>query len=187
MSSRRLQPFSPRGNLKMTLSVISFGEAQVADHRSRISGGTYRWATVVGALILVCSLSTMGLGGVASASGSSKSVVKLGLVMSLTGVAASSYANGQYGAIARMAADLMIKGLQLAGKNPTHASFISGLRKDCAYTAGGILASPTSMCHFGTLAMLPKQLCTYVVQLQGTHYVLANGGKEICSTRQAQT
>ena len=86
-----------------------------------------------------------------------------------------------------LAADLMIKGLQLAGSNPTRQAFITNLRKDCSYTAGGVLASPTSMCHFATLNMLPKQLCTYIVQLNGTHFVLANGGKLLCSNRQAQT
>ncbi len=92
---------------------------------------------------------------------------------------------GTYGSY--LAADLMIKGLQLAGKNPTRQKFITNLRKDCNYTAEGVLPSPTSMCHFGTLAMLPKQFCTYLVQLRGTHFVLANGGKPLCSIRQAQT
>lgn len=92
---------------------------------------------------------------------------------------------GMYGSY--LAADLMIKGLELAGKNPTRQAFISNLRKDCNYTAGGILSSPTSMCHFATLNMLPKKECTYIVQLKGNNFVLADGGKLICSIRQAQT
>jgi branched-chain amino acid transport system substrate-binding protein len=78
-----------------------------------------------------------------------------------------------------LATGLMIKGLELAGKNPTRQGFISKLRKVTNYTSGGILPA-VSFNHFGTLAMFPKTGCTYVVQLKGKKFVVANGGKEVC-------
>ena len=71
----------------------------------------------------------------------------------------------------------MIYGLQHAGSNANKASFISSLRQVDNYTAGGILASPTTFAHFGTAQMLPKSACSYYVQLQGDHFVTVNGGK----------
>ena len=47
-------------------------------------------------------------------------------------------------------ADLMIKGLQLAGQNPTPSAFISQLRNVSQYTAGGLLPSPVTFTGFGT-------------------------------------
>jgi ABC-type branched-subunit amino acid transport system substrate-binding protein len=79
-----------------------------------------------------------------------------------------------------LSADLMIFGLQHAGASPTPASFIKNLRKVDAYTAGGILAAPTTFEHFGTSAMLDKSDCEYFVQLEGTKFVVANGGKPFC-------
>ncbi|HLG67547.1 MAG TPA: ABC transporter substrate-binding protein [Acidimicrobiales bacterium] len=79
-----------------------------------------------------------------------------------------------------LSADLMIYGLQHAGKNPTPASFISNLRKVGSYNAGGILATPTNFRGLGTKAMLPKSDCEYFVQLQGSRFVTVNGGKTIC-------
>ncbi len=78
--------------------------------------------------------------------------------------------------------DLAIKGLQLAGKNPTPASFISHLRKLGSYDAGGILPSPVTFKGFGTPAMFPKTSCTYYEQLQGDHFVTFSG-KPVCGTR----
>ena len=42
----------------------------------------------------------------------------------------------------------MIKGLELAGKNPTRQAFISNLRKVGNYTAGGLLAKPDHLPTF---------------------------------------
>jgi branched-chain amino acid transport system substrate-binding protein len=85
---------------------------------------------------------------------------------------------GLYGSY--LATDLMIKGLQVAGMNPTRESFISALRNVSDYTANGILPSPTSFTNFGTKAMLPTSACSYFVQLKGNQYVVTNGGKAIC-------
>src|SRR5262249_38292363 len=76
---------------------------------------------------------------------------------------------GLYGSY--IATDLMIKGLQDAGRNPTRSSFISGLRTVTDYTAGGILSSPTSFANFGTVNMLPQTSCQYYVQLKGNQFV----------------
>ncbi|MBO0729096.1 MAG: ABC transporter substrate-binding protein, partial [Acidimicrobiaceae bacterium] len=50
-----------------------------------------------------------------------------------------------------LGADLMIKGLELAGKNPTRQSFMDGLRTVTNYTANGLLANPAnfSLSQFG--------------------------------------
>jgi branched-chain amino acid transport system substrate-binding protein len=92
---------------------------------------------------------------------------------------------GLYGSY--IAVDLMIKGLQVAGKNPTRSSFIKNLRQVSSYNAGGILPSPVTFKGFGTLAMIPKTGCTYVVQLKGSKFVVANGGTPVCGTRMTYT
>jgi hypothetical protein len=79
----------------------------------------------------------------------------------------------------------MIKGLEVAGQNPTHRSFVSNLRKVCSYDVGGLPNLTVTFCHFGTLAMLPKQSCSSFLQLKGNHFVSALGGREFCGTREA--
>jgi hypothetical protein len=79
-----------------------------------------------------------------------------------------------------LGADLMIKGLQVAGQNPTRQSFMTNLRQVTNYTAGGILPSPVSFANFGTAAMLPATSCEYIVQLQGSKFILANNGQALC-------
>jgi len=87
---------------------------------------------------------------------------------------------GLYGSY--ISADLMIKGLQMAGSNPTRSAFITNLRKLKAYNANGILPSPTPMTGFGTEAIVPKVLCGYNMQLQGNKFVVATG-KAVCGKR----
>jgi branched-chain amino acid transport system substrate-binding protein len=79
-----------------------------------------------------------------------------------------------------LGADLMVKGLQVAGQNPTRQAFINNLRQVTGYSAGGILPSPTSFTNFGTKAMLPVTACEYIVQLQTNKFVLANNGQAVC-------
>jgi branched-chain amino acid transport system substrate-binding protein len=81
-----------------------------------------------------------------------------------------------------IAADLMILGLERAGANPTRQSFIGNLRTVSSYDAGGILASPTPLTGFGTKAMLPQQHCAYYLQLEGSQFITANGGKPVCGS-----
>ena len=83
-------------------------------------------------------------------------------------------------------ADLMIRGLQAAGQNPTRQSFITNLRQVTGYTAGGLLPSPTPFSPFGTVDMLPQTYCTYFIQLQGSNFVsVGPGGGPICGSRVA--
>ncbi len=87
---------------------------------------------------------------------------------------------GLYGSY--VSADLMIKGLQMAGKNPTRANFISKLRTLKSYNAGGILPSGTPMTGFGTEAIVPKTLCGYYMQLKGNKFQVYTG-KAVCGKR----
>jgi branched-chain amino acid transport system substrate-binding protein len=84
---------------------------------------------------------------------------------------------GLYGSY--LSANLLIQGLELAGPNATGAAIVKDLRNVGSYTAGGILPSPVSFQHFGTPAMLPKRTCAYVMQLQGSHFVVYKN-KPIC-------
>jgi branched-chain amino acid transport system substrate-binding protein len=80
---------------------------------------------------------------------------------------------------AYLGADVAIKGLQVAGQNPTRASFISALTQVTGYTAGGLLASPVSFNHFGTSEPMS---CAYYVQVAGNTFKTINNGKPICGT-----
>ena len=65
-------------------------------------------------------------------------------------------------------ADLMIKGLELAGKNPTRSGFIADLHKVTDYSANGLFGPVNfSLSDFGKA---PKNLCEYLVQLKGDAY-----------------
>ncbi len=78
-------------------------------------------------------------------------------------------------------ADLMIKGLQLAGKNPTRTAFIDNLHSVTNYSADGLLASANlSLSSFGKP---PATLCGWLVQLQGKAFVpQPSDGKPNCGT-----
>ena len=84
--------------------------------------------------------------------------------------------------VAYIGADLMIKGLELAGKNPTRASFLANLHKVTNYNAEGFFPSSVSFSlkSFGTSAMMPRTYCDYFVQVQGNKYVTINNGKPVC-------
>lgn len=76
-------------------------------------------------------------------------------------------------------AELIVQGLQHTG--PNRAKFISYLRTVHNWTAGGLIEPPgTNFTHFGTVASLPKESCTQVVQVKGKAFVPALGGKLIC-------
>jgi branched-chain amino acid transport system substrate-binding protein len=65
-------------------------------------------------------------------------------------------------------ADLMIKGLELAGKHPTQSSFIADLHQVTDYSANGLFGPVNfSLSDFGRA---PKTLCEYIVQLKGVAY-----------------
>jgi branched-chain amino acid transport system substrate-binding protein len=76
-------------------------------------------------------------------------------------------------------ADLMIKGLELAG-GPNRQAFISKLRQVSDYTAEGLMTTPDIFSHFGTLGMFPKESCTPLLEVKGKAYVPIDHGKAIC-------
>jgi branched-chain amino acid transport system substrate-binding protein len=75
------------------------------------------------------------------------------------------------------AADLMIKGLELAGKNPTRQAFVNGLHKVANYDDGG-LETPVNLTlsHFGKA---PSTLCEYLTQFEGRAFVHST---KVCGT-----
>jgi branched-chain amino acid transport system substrate-binding protein len=73
-------------------------------------------------------------------------------------------------------ADLLVKGLEVAGKNPTRASFISHLRKVTNFTAGGLIGTT----NFEKTHNPPQTLCGYTVQLVG-HKFVPTSTKPACS------
>jgi len=76
-----------------------------------------------------------------------------------------------------LSADLMIRGLELAGRNPTRAAFISNLRKVKSYTAGGLLPNAANFTNFGHLN---KTGCMYVTKVEGTQFVTIHNKKPYC-------
>jgi branched-chain amino acid transport system substrate-binding protein len=68
-----------------------------------------------------------------------------------------------------LGADLMIKGLQMAGSNPTRTSFMTALHGVSSYNADGLLAQPAdlTLANFGKA---PAQKCTWVMQLEGSTF-----------------
>jgi branched-chain amino acid transport system substrate-binding protein len=92
----------------------------------------------------------------------------------VTGVIGTGYTNGW------LSADLFIKGLELAGRNPTRQSYIAALRKVSHYTAGGLLAvaSNLTLAQFGHA---PATNCAYLVRMEGRKFVpVPSSGRPIC-------
>jgi branched-chain amino acid transport system substrate-binding protein len=76
------------------------------------------------------------------------------------------------------AATLIAEGLSVAGKNPTRASFMSGLRKVTNWTDNGLALTPISFVNFG---QSPPTACATYVQFTGTKYVnYPKSGKPFC-------
>jgi branched-chain amino acid transport system substrate-binding protein len=95
-----------------------------------------------------------------------------------------SYANDPSALGTYEAANLIIKGLELAGKNPTRQAFIKNLRKISNYTAGGLLPSPgVTFAHFGTVGMLPKSACSGFLVVTAKGLIPYNNGALICGQR----
>jgi branched-chain amino acid transport system substrate-binding protein len=69
-----------------------------------------------------------------------------------------------------MSADAMIKGLELAGPNPTREAFISKMRNVSNYTVEGLVTTPMIFSHFGTLGMFPKKSCGPELEIKGKDF-----------------
>lgn len=80
---------------------------------------------------------------------------------------------------AYLSSDLMIKGLTVAGQNPTRKSFIDNLTKVSSWNAEGLLPSTVGFDHFGTEE---NTLCGYYTKVQGSQFVTINNGKPFCGT-----
>jgi branched-chain amino acid transport system substrate-binding protein len=76
-------------------------------------------------------------------------------------------------------ADLLIKGLEVAGQNPTRSSFINNLRKVTDYNVEGLA---TNTVNFSTVDTIPNQTCSYYVQLKQKQFIVQNSGKPVCGT-----
>lgn len=75
-----------------------------------------------------------------------------------------------------LSADLIIRGLRDAGKNPTRASFMSALSAVTDYDADGLLPSKVDLSHFGED---PPKSCMYWTQLKGKRFTNA---RLVCGT-----
>jgi branched-chain amino acid transport system substrate-binding protein len=84
-------------------------------------------------------------------------------------------------------ADLMIKGLELAGPNPTRANVIKDLRNLKSYNANGLL--PQSINYSTIFGHDPAQECSWVVQATTTGFKMAGTqpycGKDLPGTSTA--
>jgi branched-chain amino acid transport system substrate-binding protein len=76
-----------------------------------------------------------------------------------------------------ISADLMMKGLEVAGASPTRQSFITNLRGVTGYTAGGLLPEPINF----VFGQDPNPQCGYFVVLHGKSFVPdPSDGKPLC-------
>jgi branched-chain amino acid transport system substrate-binding protein len=80
-----------------------------------------------------------------------------------------------------LSADLMIKGLQVSGPNPTRKSFIDELHQVTNCDGGGLLGTPVSF-NLSDFGQAPQTLCEWYAVLQGNQFVIINGGKPVCGT-----
>ena len=88
-----------------------------------------------------------------------------------TGIPGFGYQHGW------ISTDLMIKGLQVAGENPTRESFITNLRSTTGYTAGGLLPAPINF----VFGQDTTPSCGYFVVLKGSSFVPdPSNGQPIC-------
>jgi branched-chain amino acid transport system substrate-binding protein len=74
--------------------------------------------------------------------------------------------------------DMMIKGLEKAGANPTRQGFIAGVRGLGKYDAAGLTCAPLnlSLADFGKI---DPTSCTWFVSVKNGKFVVLNGGKPV--------
>lgn len=79
--------------------------------------------------------------------------------------------------------DLFIHGMTLAGKNPTPASFINGLRNETDYDPYGLFNPGLNLTQFGkSTATLAAGNCNWLVKLQGSTFDPVSGDDPVCGT-----
>jgi ABC-type branched-subunit amino acid transport system substrate-binding protein len=81
--------------------------------------------------------------------------------------------------------ELMIEGLQLAGKNPTRQAFIADVRHHLSdFTADGfsLPQNAANYTAFGSIAAYPKQNCEYFFRFVPSGYDSYNNGTPVCGS-----
>jgi len=143
-------------NMKVILNATGYGQALITD-TSAVPDAQGAWFSPTGTPVELKTPATTAF------------QAALAKYAHYTGVPDFSWYEGWGGA------DLMIKGLELAGKNPTQAGFITALHKVTNYNLGGLEAPVNlTLAHFGKA---PKQLCGYVAEFKGDTFV---NSQQIC-------
>jgi branched-chain amino acid transport system substrate-binding protein len=83
---------------------------------------------------------------------------------------------------AYLGADVMIKGIQMSGSDPSPSKITTALRTVNSYDGGGILPSPVTFHGYGTPSMFLPNSCEPLFQITSSGYQAANGGKLVCGT-----
>jgi branched-chain amino acid transport system substrate-binding protein len=74
--------------------------------------------------------------------------------------------------------DMMIKGLQAAGKNPTRQGFVDGIRNGGPYDGAGLLCAPLDL-SLASFGKIDKTSCTWFVGVKDGKFKVLNGGKPV--------
>ena len=145
-------------NMKVIINATGYGQALV-DDTSAIPDAQGAWFNAAGAPVELKTKATKAF------------QAALATYAHYTGIPDFSWYEGWGGA------DLMIKGLELAGKNPTQAGFIKALHKVKNYDVGG-LENPVNL-TLSQFGKAPKQLCSYLAQFKGTTFT---NPTKVCGT-----
>ena len=145
-------------NMKVILNATGYGQALLSDS-SAVPDAQGAWFSPAGVPVELKTSATKTF------------QAALAKYAHYTGVPDFSWYEGWGGA------DLMIKGLQAAGKNPTQSGFISALHKVTNYNLGGL--EPPVNLSLSAFGKAPKQLCGYLSQLKNDAF--ANTTK-VCGT-----
>jgi branched-chain amino acid transport system substrate-binding protein len=74
--------------------------------------------------------------------------------------------------------DMMIKGLEAAGKNPTRENFVAGVRGLQNYDGAGLTCQPLTL-SAAKYGKVDPTACTWMVGVKNGKFVMLNGGKPI--------
>ena len=75
-----------------------------------------------------------------------------------------------------IACDLMIHGLETAGRHPTRQGFIDGIRKGGPYDGAGLLCMPLDF-SYASFGKINKTSCTWFVAVKDGKFTVLNHGK----------
>ncbi|MBY8860986.1 ABC transporter substrate-binding protein [Nocardia sp. CA2R105] len=83
-------------------------------------------------------------------------------------------------AVGWLSADLLLHGLEKAGCTATQKQFISALRPDKTWTAGGLFTQPTDFEHPNAYSVGGPGDCTFITILRGNTFVPDPNGSPVC-------